>query len=626
MTSRPLRALPYVAIAVIGCVYAYLQLHSQWQPYDDEGYLLLSLREFVSGKPLYEYVFSQYGPFYYELFGGLFALTGVEPTNDAGRLIVTFIWVATATALGLLAQRVTDRAWIGWLTAALAMALTFLKSEPMHPVGLATVLTIAILALLPWRPGGLGARWALALGAACAALGLVKVNQGLLAIVAIVAAGLLMSGDRRLRGLAAVGLLACAPVLMAAHLDDPRVTRLALTVAALLAATVIVTWQDDTPVRVGSWPVMIAAGGGLLAAAVCIAILVNGTSLDELVEGAFLAPGRHPETTFAPLKLPWSGVVVAFAGLGLAGATATGLLRPPPTARVVARAFAAAAIVVAAISVQGSTITETNLELPVFAATAWLAARAPYPVSGEARLARLAAVLFAATGLLQVYPVAGTQRMATAIPMLLLAALLLNDAIRIAETRERRFPTWATAAGASAFAACCLAANGVSHPVQRVTGAYRDKEPIGLHGAENLRVGHQQARAYRGIAEAARACDPLVTYPGMNSFYIWTRKRPPTGLNTTSWMTLLDVGQQQRIVDAIAGRPRLCVLRNQSVERGWLELSGRDEREIFARPLARYLLSTPLKAVPLAPEARRAGFKLLVRASPSRSQTAKAAR
>lgn len=605
----------YAAIALVGAIYAYLQLHSQWTPYDDEGYLLQSLREFVAGRTLYSDVYSQYGPFYYELFGGFFAATGIEPTNDSGRLIVIVVWVSGATMLGLLAQYVTGRAWIGWVTQAVAISLTFLANEPMHPLGLATLLTIAVMALLPWRRDSAADARALGLGAVCAALALVKVNQGLLAVLSIGLAALLVAPDRHRKAAATAALVLLPPALMVANLDDGLVIRLALLESAGLAAIAAASWRLRIDHPTGRWLAAIATGGLVLGAAVCAAILVTGTSPSQLVDGAIVAPSRHPQTTFAPLRLDWLGVGAALAGLALALVAATGLARPSPTLRVAGRGLAAAAIAVAAISIQDTSITDTSWEFPVFAALAWLAVR-PAQTQSDATdgLPRVAAVLIAATGLLQVYPIAGTQRMAVAMAMLLVAGVIASDAAQLLTAGGRRLPVVAVTAGAAAFALCCLAAFGLSHPVQRATGAYADKQAIGLHGAEGLRVSRQSARAYRQIAAATSRCDPLVTYPGMNSFNIWTRKRPPTGMNTTSWMTLLDDDQQQRIVDAIEDKPRLCVLRNGAIESGWLHFSRKNPAEIAGRPLVRYLNSAPMRDIALPVQARRAGYRLLVRA------------
>ena len=101
-----------VAIA-LPAVAAYLALFTQFAPYDDEGTLLVTLKAFAHGDILYRDVYSPYGPFYYELFGGLFSLTGHAVTTDASRSIVVVLWVGTSLLYGLAAQRLTGRLALG---------------------------------------------------------------------------------------------------------------------------------------------------------------------------------------------------------------------------------------------------------------------------------------------------------------------------------------------------------------------------------------------------------------------------------------------------------------------------------------------------------------------------------
>lgn len=619
LTSR--RSWPlYAAVALPGALFAYLQLYSQWASYDDEGYLLESLRQFVAGHTLYTDVFTQYGPLYYEVFGGFFALTGIEPTNDNGRAIVLVVWVVAATALGLLAQRATGKAWIGVTTQATALALTFLANEPMHPVGLVTLLTVALLAALPWGDRPSMRTSALLLGALCAALALVKLNQGVLAAVALVAAALFVlpaEPGRRSRARAAgAGLVLLAPLLFGPNLTADLTLRLAIFESALLAAVAVRLWApayERSDVKPRRWLGWLLAGAAATAAVSLALMAVLGTPPSELFDGAFIAATRHPRTSTLRLDLGWLAVFAALAAP--ASAVVLRTKRPPRDARVAGRLVGAAAIVFAAVSLQRTNVDGATWQYAVFAATAWLAARAPAEseATAAAALARASAVLIAATGLLQVYPVAGTQRMAAALPFLLVAALLAGDAVVIARAGERRASRPAIAAIAALFALGCWAAFGISHPVQRFTGGYADKQPIALHGAERLRVPAADARAYRTIVAATRGCDPLVTYPGMNSFNTWARKPTPTGLNTTSWMTLLRAKEQQKVVDAIDSSPRLCVLRNKTVEDLWLTYTKLSDAEVARRPLVRYLNDTPLVDTPLPADAGRAGYRLRVR-------------
>ncbi|HEX2097249.1 MAG TPA: hypothetical protein VHF50_07775, partial [Solirubrobacterales bacterium] len=170
-------AIVYSAVALAAFVVAYVTIFTQFTPYDDEGTLLATLRAFVEGDALYKDVFSPYGPFYYEVFGGLFALTGWSVSTDASRLIVVVIWVATSGLYGLAAHRLTGRLALGVSAMIVSFAvLGALVGEPMHPHGLATVLIAGFVLLAVMAPGRRVALGGAVAGALLAGVVLTKIN------------------------------------------------------------------------------------------------------------------------------------------------------------------------------------------------------------------------------------------------------------------------------------------------------------------------------------------------------------------------------------------------------------------------------------------------------------------
>jgi len=72
--------------------------------YDDEGALLVTLRRFLHHGSLYDHTHGGYGPFYYSVTGGIFRLTGQDPTPFTGRLVVlvfTILSVMLFAGLGV---------------------------------------------------------------------------------------------------------------------------------------------------------------------------------------------------------------------------------------------------------------------------------------------------------------------------------------------------------------------------------------------------------------------------------------------------------------------------------------------------------------------------------------------
>jgi hypothetical protein len=134
--------------------FASLTLASTFAPYDDEGYVLLSVREFLARGALFDEVYTNYGPTYYAYKHLLSILQGL-PTHDLTRLTTLYTWMCGAVFVGAGAL---------WLTrsglAAVAVfcvttiALVPLVAEPGHPQELLVALTALSIAVAasPLRP------------------------------------------------------------------------------------------------------------------------------------------------------------------------------------------------------------------------------------------------------------------------------------------------------------------------------------------------------------------------------------------------------------------------------------------------------------------------------------------
>jgi hypothetical protein len=145
----------YAVITIGALVAGYFALFTQFAPYDDEGTLLVTLNGFAHGHSLYNEIYTPYGPFYYELFGGLLALVGHDITTDISRTAVLVMWVGMSLVSGVTAQRLTGWLELGLTGMIAAFATLFvLAGEPMHPQVLCVVLLGAFTALAVFGPGG----------------------------------------------------------------------------------------------------------------------------------------------------------------------------------------------------------------------------------------------------------------------------------------------------------------------------------------------------------------------------------------------------------------------------------------------------------------------------------------
>ena len=146
------------ALGAIACGYVgYRIVFSSFATYDDEGYFLVSIQEWLDRGQLYDGVYSEYGPGYFTLVGGLFGALGGDVDHDTARLITLGIWLAVSVLAGLSLLRLTGNPLIALAGQLLAfVVLVIMHQDPMYPGAWLALVLIAIPAavafLLPTRP------------------------------------------------------------------------------------------------------------------------------------------------------------------------------------------------------------------------------------------------------------------------------------------------------------------------------------------------------------------------------------------------------------------------------------------------------------------------------------------
>jgi hypothetical protein len=572
-TRLPLLLLLVVAAALTAA--AGLMLFSTFKYYDDEGYVLLSLRNFVEHGHLYGGVYTQYGPFPYVLAYALHQL-GLPLAHTAGRLLTLAYWGAAATLAAWLVGR-TTRHTVAMLAvlSAVFVYLWVMTSEPGHPGGLIALIT-ALMAVLGCRAlvAGNWSAWAGVAGAGCAALLLTKVNIGGLAALSTLSLLLLHPRHERWRRATfwlITGGLALLPfLLMRPLLNTPWVQTYA-AVFALAAIPVAGTLSLATgfPGEGRPWRTAALAGGGV-ALAVLGVILARGTSPAELWQGVVLGPLQHPG--HFNLVFPWppsAGVVIAVAvgSLGLF-LVALAVVCFAPSRRggvdsVVAGLRLLAATGLALAIGQFPAMSPDHLVFAYSVPCLWFFL---WPLTGEEPAAILArswlGLLFLGQWL-HAFPVPGSQvawGTFLAIPLGAIgaaqAAAWLGDRHRavltVARTRVLRFGVTLVLAVMAVVPAARLGEIGRSYFYNRA---------LDLPGAGALRLPDNSTSLYQLLAVNAGAhSDLLFSLPGMYSFNLWTGLPTPTLANVTHWFSLLDAPRQQAIIQALEQHPRACVI------------------------------------------------------------------
>jgi len=601
--SRTRAVIVYGVLAIACAAAAYYALFSSFSSYDDEGTLLTTLIPFAKGHTLYDQIYTPYGPFYYEIFGGFFALTGKSVSTDASRLIVMVVWTTASLLFGVAVHRITGRLLLGTAGMALSFAvLHVLVNEPMHPVGLALVL-IATLTLVAVTTPTRSPVWGGLLGGALAGcLLLTKINLGVFVIAAgVLTAVFTVPSLRRRRWIwlpIAIAYVAMPLILMAAHFGQDATRAFIVVATAGALSLVIASYGGSEPLAVGreveQWLRWAALGLIAAVALIVVVILANGTSVSALWQDTVVQALRQGDIFSVAIKLPGSAPLWAIGSIfaaaaavqlrfsGLGGSVWGGVGRLGVGLTIWLSAFRVAPFGLG------------SFPFAVCLILAWVAALAPSEPAGRPRFA-LARVLLPAMAValsLQAYPVAGTQVSAAVVTFVAVGAICIADGWTVIEawSAERgrvatvRFSTIASLA-AGALAAGFIWSGVISNGV-KAAKTYSDEPAMPIGGATRLHMPADQLNTYVQLSQLIRGsqCTALVGLPSANSLYLWTFQDPPLPTLPGAWMTQLDDKLQQQVVDEVRQTRHPCAIRNDALLGFWMK--GKSPPN---SPLVRYI-------------------------------------
>jgi hypothetical protein len=599
----------YGALAAAMAPAAYVALFSIFSGWDDEGTLLVSVQAFAEGKTLYTDVYSPYGPFYYELFGGLFALTGWDVTNEASRFIVIVVWILTSCLFGLVTQRLTGRLLLGLAGMLVAFnVLDALVFEPMHPHGISVLLLGAFILLAVSFPSRrLVASGAMA-GALLAALILTKVNLGAYAIAAVALAAVLTVEPlhRRawLRWPVIAAFLAMPLVIISRDLGEEWARSLVAMEVLASIAVIAAAWplrprRGEGDSRLVDWLIAGATGFAATFGAILFAIVLTGPSLADVADGALHEAMQVRQALTIPFNSAAAAVDWGIAAV--AAAVLVSWLRPTAAGRP--SAWPGLLRLGAGLAIWFSISQTSPLALgpapgnpdALPLALAWVAAVPPLgsvETVGK-RFLRVLLPALAVAETLQVYPVAGAQVVDAALIYVPVGALCIADGLRALKAWSaaggsvplRRFGIVATVAIVALTAKFAM---DFGRTATRLAGVYDEQQALSFPGADQVRLPAEQADEYEAVVDLLRKnrCTNFIGYPNVNSLYLWSGIKPPIPSASGTWITVLDAAQQRRVVAQLRATPRPCAFRNETQASMWL--SGRPRPNT---PLVRYVFN-----------------------------------
>ena len=581
MAGRVLRLGVWGGLGLALSAVAYLLVNTTFMMYDDEGFLLISLSNYLGGRRLYDEVFSQYGPWPYVYHQFITGGLDIPITHMLGRGLTVLHWTGCSLAGGVLALRFTGRHIAGWVTTVAIFGLCWqMTSEPSHPGSLIALL----VALAGVCASGLGgpartARWAAAgLGALAALLVLTKINVGLLLVAGAGCAALRYTAwpeawRRATAGIGAGGLILLPWALMGRQLNREWVAGFALQFSVAAALLLWVT----PPVRTGRfssariwWFALLAAlATGLL---VCLIVIVRGTSLPALLDAVVFSPIRLPARFVVEFKwLPGAWLVAGICWVTAAKAgweiRRNGDLTP--ITRWILVGLRLMALGWFAWNVQGW-VTYFGIShfmafclplLPVFV----VPLRPESAPAGTGRLIQWTVALIALPQVLHAFPVAGSQMAWATFLLLPLFAAGTAEVWTCLADRTPRGARWIGPAGWATLLLLGLLQLGLL--AQTGWSRYQTSRPLDLPGAADIRIEGYFRQALRLMTlNASLHADLLFSRQGMYSYNLWSGVPTPTAQNATHWFWLLSEARQQEIIDRLKATPRTAFIVSRALD------------------------------------------------------------
>lgn len=586
----------YAVLAVLaawGLFSGYFRVFGFFAPYDDEGNLMLSVRDFVSGRILYDEVYSPYGPAYYLYKRAFFVLTGLSVTHDVTRLTTLAVWVSIAVCCAVFTYRISySRLFSGISFVLTYVVLARTVHEPGLPQDICGLIEIVCLILLATtRHKTL--KYCLVAGLIGFLL-LIKVNLGTFFGLAILVAIVTETVGRLFRvmqGVVILGALVLPLVLFGKFLDLGWL-RLYLAIAAGFIGLVIADLRYSSVNR--DFPkasyFQMAGVFGTTVIAIILVTLAFGTSSSGLLYGVILQNLKMGADFVQPFPSWWFTSLWAIFAIFTAIIFYILKLRSPEIARHAAASlrigFGASVII---CSLAGYRYFLNEMLLINFATPfLWILLIEAKSKLTSSRFARIAIVAAALLLTLQVFPIVGTQRAYGTVLMVVIGVISLNDGFNdldglsswFSDLRSRFSPAASYVISAALVCFCVFYSwEGVSK--------YSSLTPLDLPGATRVRLPESDVATFRSlVTKIASNCDNFITMPGLDSLYFWTGQNSPTTLNATSWVSMLNDSQQRSIISSFESLPRRCVVYHQQ-----LTLNGSRNRDISQSPLAAYIFN-----------------------------------
>lgn len=602
----PSPGLPLLVATLLAVPFVLFTTFSGLSWFDDEGTLLVGFRSLMEGHRMYDDIYSLYGPLYNAVYGLIYVVLRIPLTHTAGRLIAAGLWLSYTAGFALFCYRLTRSVpamLIGFFFVL--VWLLNLMNSPGHPEEMCLLLLATVLLLTHSSERAPRIAAFMGIGAAVAALALVKINIG-----AYVGGGVLLVF---LRASAPTFWTRIAiPVVVAALLSLPfavqvllfgfewvRVYILFSTACIGMALLAVLAVPMPIIIRPADWSVT-ALAGTLTCLVVVGGMMLAGSSGYALLNAVLLQNAHFIRNWYIPLHLGPYGLADAAASALTAVAYFASGSRPFMREYRHLGILALKCMFVL-LGVYSIFYAEAQV-FPLLTPFCWLLIVPPPGNRQLHPIARGMTGLIGAIMSLYPFPVAGTQIYTGALLPVVMVPVLACDVLTGRHERgARRLPAWF----ATFWAATVVLALGTLI-TQQSARAYWQKVPLGLPGTSLIRVDQKQADVLRWVTAELSSCASSYSLPGLWSFAFWTGQALPTALNINDVLAFIQPARQEEIVQALSKQPDLCIAYNPAYLRFF------DRGQIRTDPPLLHYLHTDF-----VPVADRDGFIILKRRAPA---------
>jgi hypothetical protein len=570
------RSLP-AWVLLVGVVlvlpYVYATTFTDVMPFDDQGALMITLQDVMHGRRLYNDEYALYGPFYYLTVGALFTGLHLPLTHDVVRLVAAVFWVACVASFSGLVYRMTNSlaaSGLAFLTTLLA--LSNYPHSPTHPEEISLLLLACIPYLLFQIQGGSTQVPLVIIGAIVAGLALTKINIGAFVAIATALAVIRVS-ERNVWSHLGYVLFAVGGVLLPLALLRPLfefswAIVYCVFASATIACSLFVWWYTEAPVLLTFRHWVVALSAAIVTVMITVGLLMlRGTTPDAMFNAIVLQNAHYIQNWYIMLWIGPPGGASTL--LATAAALAYVFLGSRPSTRNLAdQAVPWLKLVMGLLGIALIYATTTSpfsnpeLFFKMFEPFCWLLIVPPAHDRSRMTLVRGGIGLLSAFMVLYPFPVAADQlRDAILLPSIMVP-VLLHDAIvdlrALGRIRRWELPNWTVRL--ATLVAVLFFVGIFANQTRMAVAAYASRVALDLPGAALIHVSEETANTYHWATQELSRCEAFYTMPGQLSFYFFTGKQAPTGVNSNNELGLLTWDQQERVIADLSAYRRMCVL------------------------------------------------------------------